>query len=66
MLWCDKKESAKMDISALTKLEIEIMLSIYEKFFVTIFEFDNRDDLADYLSERINLLDAKLLNLNNN
>lgn len=55
-----------MDINALTKLEIEIMLSIYEKFFVTVFEFDNRDDLADYLSERINLLDAKLLNLNNN
>ena len=53
-----------MKIENLSKLETEIMLAMYEKFFVTIFEFDNRDDLADYISERINLLDEQLMKLN--
>ena len=39
-----------MNIENLNKIETEIMLAIYEKFFVTIFEFDNRDELADYIS----------------
>lgn len=54
-----------MKIENLSKLETEIMLSIYEKFFVTIFEFETRDELADYLSEKINLLDERLLNFDN-
>lgn len=53
-----------MNIDDLSKLEIEIMLVIYEKFFVTIFEFESRDELADYISERINLLDEQLMKLN--
>lgn len=53
-----------MKIENLSKLETEIMLAMYEKFFVTIFEFDNRDELADYISERINLLDEQLMKLN--
>lgn len=54
-----------MNIENLNKFETEIMLSIYEKFFVTIFEFETRDELADYISERINLLDERLMNLKN-
>lgn len=53
-----------MNIDNLSKFEIEIMLAMYEKFFVTIFEFENRDELADYISERINLLDEQLMKLN--
>lgn len=53
-----------MKTDNLSKIETEIMLAMYEKFFVTIFEFDNRDELADYISERINLLDEQLMKLN--
>lgn len=53
-----------MNISHLSKFETELMLTMYEKFFVTIFEFENRDELADYISERINLLDERLMKLN--
>lgn len=59
-----KEEYQQMNIDDLSKLEIEIMLVIYEKFFVTIFEFESRDELADYISERINLLDEQLMKLN--
>lgn len=53
-----------MKTDNLSKIEIEIMLAMYEKFFQTIFEFDTRDELADYISERINLLDERLMKLN--
>lgn len=53
-----------MNIDNLSKLETEIMLAMYEKFFVTIFEFENRDELADYISERISQLDEQLMKLN--
>lgn len=53
-----------MNISHLSKFETELMLTMYEKFFVTIFEFENRDELADYISERISQLDEQLMKLN--
>ena len=50
-----------MKTDNLSKIETEIMLAMYEKFFETIFEFETRDELADYISERINLLDERLM-----
>lgn len=47
----------------LTKREIEFILSIYELFFAKINEFDDIDDLADYISEQINYYDELLIDI---
>lgn len=50
----------------LTKREIEFILSIYELFFAKINEFENIDDLADYISEQINYYDKQLIDVPKN
>lgn len=47
----------------LTKREIEFILSIYELFFAKINEFDDIDNLADYISEQINYYDELLIDI---
>lgn len=52
-----------MNYNNFYKQELEIIISIYEAFFAKIFEFDTKDQLADYISERINHFDQQLIEL---
>ncbi len=54
-----------MNKKELNKQQLEFIISMYEMFFKMIFEFDNRDDLADYISEQINEYDKQLIDLLN-
>lgn len=60
-----KNKPNNFDDKKFEKQQLEFIISMYEMFFKMIFEFDNRDDLADYISEQISKYDKQLIDLLN-
>lgn len=53
----------KINTQNLNKNELEAIINIYEILFVKIFEFDNLDELADYVSKRISYFDKLYIDI---